>query len=256
MPQNRKGRGKASARPLAVPNLENKPRYETPDPCQLPTPKDTPRVELPTILKERSGSKLNGSSLMTRKRQVVVEEEEEDEEKEASSSSEEETYGQWVVKGNPMGFLDTDDEAEIDGWGREERKRRFNSMNLDEWKTIGLFLLKHIVNLVGGEGAPEGTDFRFVEAILREDGSVEFKGRDNISLETILEDEIAILKHQVKACSTKGSAEKELIEARMMQRDAYRMCSEARRECEEVKQELKEVTLEKKRLVDRDEMVG
>ncbi|KAF8418676.1 hypothetical protein EV426DRAFT_678932 [Tirmania nivea] len=48
MPQIRKGKGKASARPLAVPNLDNRPRYETPDPMQLATPGPTPRVQLHT----------------------------------------------------------------------------------------------------------------------------------------------------------------------------------------------------------------
>lgn len=48
MPQIRKGKGKASARPLAVPNLDNRPRYETPDPMQQATPGPTPRVQLHT----------------------------------------------------------------------------------------------------------------------------------------------------------------------------------------------------------------
>ncbi|KAF8418443.1 hypothetical protein EV426DRAFT_577613 [Tirmania nivea] len=50
MPQFRKGKGKGkTAKPLAVPNLDNRPRYETPDTMQLPTPGPTPRVQLPTI---------------------------------------------------------------------------------------------------------------------------------------------------------------------------------------------------------------
>ncbi|KAF8416454.1 hypothetical protein EV426DRAFT_721807 [Tirmania nivea] len=48
MPQFRKGKGK-TAKPLVVPNLDNRPRYETPDTMQLPTPGPTPRVQLPTI---------------------------------------------------------------------------------------------------------------------------------------------------------------------------------------------------------------
>ncbi|KAF8419760.1 hypothetical protein EV426DRAFT_576850 [Tirmania nivea] len=48
MPQFRKGKGK-TAKPLVVPNLDNRPRYETPDTMQLPTPGPTPRLQLPTI---------------------------------------------------------------------------------------------------------------------------------------------------------------------------------------------------------------
>ncbi|KAF8424371.1 hypothetical protein EV426DRAFT_716989 [Tirmania nivea] len=48
MPQFRKGKGK-TAKPLVVPDLDNRPRYETPDTMQLPTPGPTPRVQLPTI---------------------------------------------------------------------------------------------------------------------------------------------------------------------------------------------------------------
>ncbi|KAF8426713.1 hypothetical protein EV426DRAFT_702322 [Tirmania nivea] len=48
MPQFRKGKGK-TAKPLVVPNLDDRPRYETPDTMQLPTPGPTPRVQLPTI---------------------------------------------------------------------------------------------------------------------------------------------------------------------------------------------------------------
>ncbi|KAF8433147.1 hypothetical protein BGX38DRAFT_1333838 [Terfezia claveryi] len=48
MPQIHKGKGKDSARPLAVPNLDNRPRYETPDLMQLATLGPIPRVQLHT----------------------------------------------------------------------------------------------------------------------------------------------------------------------------------------------------------------
>jgi len=48
MPQKRKQKGRG--RPLSVPSLDNKPRYETPDPVQLPTPAATPQVKLPLRL--------------------------------------------------------------------------------------------------------------------------------------------------------------------------------------------------------------
>ncbi|KAF8437047.1 hypothetical protein BGX38DRAFT_54294 [Terfezia claveryi] len=44
-----------SVKPLAVPTLDNSPKYKTPAPMQLPTPGPTPRVELPSIIKKRSG---------------------------------------------------------------------------------------------------------------------------------------------------------------------------------------------------------
>jgi len=50
MPQKRKQKG--SGRPLLVPSLDNKPRYETPDPEQLPTPVATPQAKLPLRLHE------------------------------------------------------------------------------------------------------------------------------------------------------------------------------------------------------------
>src|SRR5437867_1317236 len=45
MPTQRKGRKSPSSRPLGVPAMDNKPRYQTPDVQQvrqLPTPKATP----------------------------------------------------------------------------------------------------------------------------------------------------------------------------------------------------------------------
>jgi len=48
MPKHRKGKGKATA-PMAVPSLDNRPRFSTPEvqvPVpQLPTPKPTPVVK-------------------------------------------------------------------------------------------------------------------------------------------------------------------------------------------------------------------
>jgi len=50
MPQKRKQKGRD--RPLSVPSLDNKPRYETPDLVQLPTPAATPQVKIPLRLHE------------------------------------------------------------------------------------------------------------------------------------------------------------------------------------------------------------
>ncbi|RPB20381.1 hypothetical protein L211DRAFT_852404 [Terfezia boudieri ATCC MYA-4762] len=60
MPQHRKGKGR-SAKPLAVPTLDNRPRYKTPDPVQPPTPGPTPSAILPTIFKKRLGGTLTES---------------------------------------------------------------------------------------------------------------------------------------------------------------------------------------------------
>ncbi|KAF8446913.1 hypothetical protein BGX38DRAFT_1143027 [Terfezia claveryi] len=113
----------------------------------------------------------------------------------ASSSLEEESFRLWVKKGNPTGFLDRNDEAEVDGWGREEKKKRFSSMNRGERKTVALFLLRHIVSLVEGEGAPEGIDFNFVQPILEEDGSVDFEAAEEgekMQVEAAVQTEVAI----------------------------------------------------------------
>jgi len=48
MPQKRKQKGRC--RPLSVQSLDNKPRYKTPDPVQLPTPLATPQAKLPLRL--------------------------------------------------------------------------------------------------------------------------------------------------------------------------------------------------------------
>ncbi|KAF8418289.1 hypothetical protein EV426DRAFT_700489 [Tirmania nivea] len=91
MPQFRKGKGK-TAKPLVVPNLDNRPRYETPDTMQLPTPGPTPRVQLPTI-----------------------------------------------------GFRDSENEEQFDGWEEEQRIEKFKRMGKREWEQVGRFLLQHTI---------------------------------------------------------------------------------------------------------------
>jgi len=46
-------------------------------------------------------------------------------------------------------------------------------MNHNEWKMVGLFLLKHFIRLVNGDGAPMDTNLEHVLAILGEDGDFE-----------------------------------------------------------------------------------
>jgi len=140
-----------------------------------------------------------------------------------------------VKKGNPIGFLDSEDEELIDRWAVEQERERYKSMSCQEWKTVGLILLKHFTRLVNGDRAPPGTHYENVQAILGEDGSVDFGGRDTLcsylnevmgdrdryftaeddaqDRETTLEQDISILKDQVKLLSAKGELELELTKA-------------------------------------------
>jgi len=150
-----------------------------------------------------------------------------------------------VKKGNPIGFLDSEDEELIDRWAVEQERERYKSMSRQEWKTVGLFLLKHFTRLVNGDGAPLGTHYENVQAILGEDGSVNFEGRDTLcsyvdevmadrdryfsaeddaqDRETALEWDISILKHQVKRMSAKGELEFELTKVQKSYEDAVMM---------------------------------
>jgi len=53
-------------------------------------------------------------------------------------------------------------------------------MSRQEWKTVGLFLLKHFTRLVNGDGAPAGTNYENLLAILGDNGSVDFEGRETL----------------------------------------------------------------------------
>jgi len=101
MPQKRKQKGKG--RPLSVPSLNNKPRYETPDPVQLPTPGTTQQVKLPLHFSDSIGS-IEGR-VCRAKAGVRMEMEEVMEEESTQSSCEEGMSGPWVKKGNPIGFI-------------------------------------------------------------------------------------------------------------------------------------------------------
>jgi len=188
MPQKRKQ--KARGRPLSVPSLDNKPRYEIPDPVQLPTSAATLQVKLPLRLYEATTPLVRANVVARRLKLLdsldsMVEDLEgvmkELLEKDiAQSICEEGTSGPWVKKGNPVGFLDSEDEELIDAMMAETEKERYRTMSHQEWKTVGLFLLKHFTRLVNGDGAPPGTDYENVQAILGEDGSVDFEGRDTL----------------------------------------------------------------------------
>lgn len=102
MPRKRNRKNKD--RILSVPSLDNKLRYGTTDPQQLPTPGPTPTVKPLPIRQEKGvGVPPDGPRFH----------EEEDEAR--SSDDEGQTYGPWVEEGNPCGFLDSEDEVVIEG---------------------------------------------------------------------------------------------------------------------------------------------
>jgi len=128
------------AKPLAVPSLDNKPRHSTPDVQQLPTPEPTTAVKA----RSRGSSSIyneDGSPLVRakvtmrskkdwererqeRKEQVQCEQATQEEMSALEESDEEECefQGPWVVKGNPPGFLDSEDEAVLESASRREAK--------------------------------------------------------------------------------------------------------------------------------------
>jgi len=185
MPQKRKQKGRA--RTLPVPSLDNKPRYKTPDPVQLLTPAVTPQVKLPLhlhgpttpLVRANGGARklelLDSLDSIVEelekgmKESLEKEMKESLEEERAQSSCEEGMSGPLVKKGNPNGFLDSEDEELIDRWAVEQESERYKSMSCKEWKMVGLFLLKHFTRLVNGDGAPPGTDYKNVQAILGKD---------------------------------------------------------------------------------------
>lgn len=57
--------------------------------------------------------------------------------------------GPWVVRGNPMGFLKSENEKVIDGWSLDFRESRFMEMTKGEWVDVARFLLLLTAPLVG-----------------------------------------------------------------------------------------------------------
>ncbi|RPB28136.1 hypothetical protein L211DRAFT_486994 [Terfezia boudieri ATCC MYA-4762] len=108
----------------------------------LPTPKDTPRVELPVITKEKRSSaeqrKLEQRVLGQRER--------------AKGASK----GRERLRG-------------------KERVKKFTGMDLRQWMEVGLFLLQRTMCFLNPIAFD--SDLRVVETILEEDGVVEGKGR-------------------------------------------------------------------------------
>jgi len=72
-----------------------------------------------------------------------------------------------VSKGNPIGFLDSEDEEILDQWGHDWRVRRVGRMTGDEWEDIGRFLLTHTVNPLDSELVETDEDMKVFDLILR-----------------------------------------------------------------------------------------
>jgi len=141
MPKHRKGKGKATA-PMAVPALDNRPRYRTPEVQvsvpQSPTPEPTPASKTgnrQVSVERKSGVEMAVSvhaplvrvpnaivrealaQVDLRKQVGNVHEEEEEEGACGEISDSDDDYnfsGHWVSKGNPNGFLDSEDEEILD----------------------------------------------------------------------------------------------------------------------------------------------
>jgi len=80
-----------------------------------------------------------------------------------------------VAKGNPTGFLDSDDKAILDQIGRDERERRLKAMKKWEWQFVAQILLKCTVHFVESELVETEDDMKEYDLIIRilgEDGSV------------------------------------------------------------------------------------
>jgi len=203
MPKHRKGKGKATG-PMAVPSLDNRPRFSTPEvqvPVpQLPTREPTPVVKTRDrqVAVERKAAKAPVPDRLVRVPEAIlrkalvradlrkpvasVHEEEEEEEVSACGEISDEDHdfdGPWVAKGNPTGFLDSDDEAILDKCGLEWKERREEAMKRWEWKFVTKIVLKCTVNLVDSElveTEDSMKEFDLMIRILGEDGSTDDEG--------------------------------------------------------------------------------
>jgi len=134
MPKHRKRKVKSAAKPLAVPSLDNKPRYSTPEVQPLPTPAPIPAIRARIPGEYDARGPLVGAEVSLRPtkpedtQQVLEEEQAAQEDKSAHggiSDKEDPVFeGPWVAKGNPPAFLGSDDEEELDQMGRERAYER------------------------------------------------------------------------------------------------------------------------------------
>ncbi|KAF8428807.1 hypothetical protein EV426DRAFT_586136 [Tirmania nivea] len=212
---------------MAVPNLDNKPRYETPDSCQLLTPKDIPRVQLPVI---------------TEKRNTAEQRELEQQEREAEARAREE---------------DSDD---------DDRINKFAQISLEEWMKVGWFLLQHTIGFLNitdykadidivSKILEEGKEKKQLADTFNEtlDELEIYRGQENEDEDRL--EEIAGLKKEVQGLLHKLGASnlnKDLSIRRQEiemkeQEEAYR------KTIEKLEKEVQELRLQK---VERDEKIG
>jgi len=158
MPKGKGRKAGKAKRQLTTPGLTNTPkRTTTPEPKQLATPDATPRAGRVTL------GPFKKQGLV-----ATIEEEDEDEEyRDGEASDSEDSWGETrdvqveaglakaglvarcIAKGNPPGFLDSEDEAELEEAGWREFKRRGEYTFPEQWGEIGEFLLHRTAVLLG-----------------------------------------------------------------------------------------------------------
>jgi len=115
-----------------------------------------------------------------RKPVASVHEEEEEESAHGEISDEDQIFsGPWVSKGNPIGFLDSDDKEVVDQMGHDWRERRLKAIKVWEWKFIAQILLKCTVSFVESELVETEDDMKEFDLMIRilgKDGSMENEG--------------------------------------------------------------------------------
>jgi len=141
MPKRGKDQRKAAAEPLAVPSLDNRPRYRTPkvqgNAPHLPTLEPTPAVRTgnrglseEAVVSVSDPVKRVITDILSLVDRIQAREftslhrysgEEEYEASARGEISEEDHIesGPWVSKGNPTGYLDSDGELIVDQMGHE-----------------------------------------------------------------------------------------------------------------------------------------
>jgi len=194
-------KGKGMAKPLAVPSLDNKPRYSTPDVQQLPTPEPTPAVKAKSrgllTLEEEMNRPLVRAKVTMRskeewereweewKQQVQCEQatQEEMSALEESDVEECEFQGPWVAKGNPPSFLDSVDEEVLDSFAVRLARKAKDALGRDFWRSAAEFLLEQMVNFTEEilvETEPEMKSYDLLLKILGMHGGGMWEGREEI----------------------------------------------------------------------------
>jgi len=189
------------AKPLAVPSLDNKPRYSTPDVQQLPIPEPTPTVKARSrgrpAFKEATNRPLVHANVTTRskeewereweeQKQQVQREQATQEEMSAPEESDKEEcefQGPWVAKGNPPGFLDLEDEEVLDSIAVKSARRVKDALGKDLCRRAAEFLLEqvdHFTEEISVETESEMKQVDLLLKILGMQGQGEWEGREEI----------------------------------------------------------------------------